>query len=78
MTYEYQAFPAWRYNVDGGRVFEDQAEIDAADGDWFDTPDFVVPTSDERTALVAEAAAKGIAIDGRWGVKRIREALNVV
>ena len=75
MTYEFQAFPAWRYSVDGGRVFADQLELDAAEGDWFETPDFVAPSADERAALLAEASNKGIAVDGRWGVKRLREAL---
>lgn len=75
MTYEYQAWPAWRYSVDGGRIFSSQEEIDATDGDWFDTSEFVSPSSDERTSLLAQASERGITIDGRWGLSRIRKAL---
>ena len=34
-------FPAWRYGVDGARVFDSQAELDAHIGEWFKHPDEV-------------------------------------
>lgn len=47
MTYKHQEFPAWRYSAEGARVFESQAELDAANGEWFDTPDMVGKTEDK-------------------------------
>lgn len=53
---EFPRYPCWRYHKDlpAGRIFQDQAEIDAAGEGWVDTPAKLQPA---EPAGAAEAPA---------------------
>lgn len=82
-------FPKWKYAHGDAVIVQDEGEEAALVGDWFDSPAEVVapPVSitedeqllidarDEKASLRAKADALGIAIDARWGITKIKEAL---
>lgn len=74
-----------------GRIINSQEEIDALGGEWFDTPTEMMKVTAETISNVKSFEevkeetmeslresldAKGIAYDKRWGIAKLKEALN--
>ncbi len=82
-------YPKWKYSADSSVVVEStDAEAELA-GAWFDSPadvpaPVIVPTEDEqllldakaeKEALLAAAEARGIVVDKRFGIAKLKELL---
>lgn len=70
-----QSYPKWLY-AEGGQalIVQTQDEHEAMEGNWYESPaDIPEPGAEAsaRDALIAEAEAKGIAVDKRWSDKRL-------
>lgn len=84
MPYVPIPFPAWWYHAtEPARVVQDEAEAMALGEGWFPSPGAVLQAPvervrmlDEREVLLAEAAARGVEVDRRWGVARLRAELS--
>lgn len=76
----------WRYRHGESRIFPSPEAVPEGEG-WVDSPAKVVappvapandqiaapePVRSEADELRAEAEALGIAVDGRWGVKKLK------
>ena len=84
MPYVPIPFPAWWYHAtEPARVVQDEAEAAAVGEGWYSSPDGVgakhtpeVAPLSERDALLAEAEARGVEVDRRWGVAKLKAVLN--
>ncbi len=75
--------PVWLYHKDHpeGRIFEDDEVRDALKQGWSDAPGNVEieeisdapPTKEE---LIGIAQQLGVKVDRRWGIERIRQAIE--
>lgn len=70
---EFQAFKAWKAQMAGG----EQGDLLGAAGEGT-ASNALSPAGEanEREQLIAQAKEKGIEVDGRWSLKRLREALD--
>lgn len=66
--YVYRPYPKFLILADGTQAIADNAEHEA---ELTGTGD----ATDERAKLFAEAEAKGITVDRRWGVDKLKAAL---
>lgn len=67
---EFLAFQAWKKTQEAVNL------IAADEGAMQEVASALEPQSDEMTAWKAEAEAKGIKVDGRWGLERIKEEVE--
>ena len=75
----------WLYHAtEEARIFEDEAIARAIEDGWHDSPDGakeapkteVVDDVLSREELLSMAASLGVQVDKRWGVIRLREAIE--
>lgn len=72
---DHKNWPAWHYGPGGeSAIFECSADV--PDG-WKDSPHDVDAPKDEKAELVALAESRGVEVDKRWGVKRLKAELGV-
>lgn len=68
-------YPCWLYSASGPLMVLDEAHHESLEGDWYESP-ADVPAADvaaaDRAALLARAEAVGLAVDKRWGDKRLQ------
>lgn len=67
-------YPCWLYSEAGPRLIKDEAEHQSLEGDWYESPADIPSAeavAEERTGLLARAEAVGVAVDKRWGEKRL-------
>lgn len=67
-------YPACFYSATGSVIVKNEAEHEALEGDWYDSPaDVPAPAvvAVERAALIVRAEAAGLKVNGTWGEKRL-------
>jgi len=72
------SYPKWLYSVDKALIVQDEAEHQALEGNWYESPaDIPAPEAEAvaRAELIAQAEAKGVQVDKRWGDKRLAEEI---
>lgn len=86
---EFAKYPRWKYAQGNAVIVEDEAAEAALEGQWYDSPadipapviesseeeQLLIDAKAEKDALLAEAEARGITVDKRWGIARLKEAL---
>lgn len=73
MAYVYKPYPKWIDLADGSRIIV-QNEAEHA---LHKAPVQPVPAvEDSKDALVAEAEARGVKIDKRWNIERLKAVLE--
>lgn len=80
----YQEYPKWVADRHGKKVIVRSVEEEAKVTATIDQPEPVQPRNelqecaktDERALLILQAKDKGVKIDKRWGVEKLRAALE--
>jgi hypothetical protein len=71
-------YPRWAYQGDKSVLVKNEAEHEALEGEWFDTPTEAAEAANapDKSDLIAKAAEIGAAIDKRWSFSRISDAID--
>ena len=67
--------PCWRYRRTPEGVEARLFDAFPEGSEWKDSPALCV-AGDERADLLAEARRRGVKVDRRWGLARLREAVG--
>ena len=72
---ESKSWPSWYYGPDGqSGVFQSAAEVPQG---WKDSPKAFDAPPDAKAELIALAESRGVEVDKRWGVKRLKAELGL-
>ncbi len=75
MPRPYMEYPKWVTPPDGAARIVETPEEEASVMGLSEAPDLQANPLSEREDLAREAERRGIAIDKRWGIERLRLAL---